>query len=222
MTTHRVFRYAAAATSSHFCSAERQYRTPVEYGSQRTPTAQWTVTGAGAFIIGPGGGVRVTGALPGIVREKGIKDPSNMGAAMAPAAAETIMRYINLRGGRVDDLDLIVTGDLGREGSDILADLLGKDKTDVINKLADCGVMIYDPARQDVHSGGSGCGCSAVVLASYLLPKLESRELKIVLIGTGALMARCRCSRARAFPPLRTLSSYSAPSEGAQIKFCVR
>ncbi|MGI6167077.1 MAG: stage V sporulation protein AD [Eubacteriales bacterium] len=206
MTTHGIFRYTAAVTSSHFCSAERQYRTPVEYGSQRTPTAQWTVTGAGAFIIGPGGNVRVTAALPGIVREKGIKDASNMGAAMAPAAAETILRYVILRGGRVDDLDLIVTGDLGYEGSAILQDLLGKDRADICDKLADCGMMIYDRSRQDVHSGGSGCGCSAVVLASYLLPKLESRELKkIVLVGTGALMSPLSLQQGEGIPAIAHL-----------------
>jgi len=206
MTTHGVFRYAAAVTSSHFCSAERQYRTPVEYGSQRTPTAQWTVTGAGAFIIGPGGGVRVTGALPGIVREKGVRDPSNMGAAMAPAAAETILRYINLRGGKIDDVELIVTGDLGHEGCEILRDLLGKDRADICDKLADCGVMIYDTARQDVHSGGSGCGCSAVVLASYFLPKLEARELKkIVFVGTGALMSPLSLQQGEGIPAIAHL-----------------
>jgi stage V sporulation protein AD len=206
MTTHGVFRYAAAVTSSHFCSAERQYRTPVEYGSQRAPTAQWTVTGAGAFIIGPGGKVRVTAALPGIVREKGIKDASNMGAAMAPAAAETILRYVILRGGRVDDLDLVVTGDLGYEGNAILQDLLGRDRADICDRLADCGMMIYDRARQDVHSGGSGCGCSAVVLASYLLPKLESRELKkIVLVGTGALMSPLTLQQGEGIPAIAHL-----------------
>ncbi len=214
MTTHGIFKYTAAVTSSHFCSAERQYRTPVEYGSQRAPTAQWTVTGAGAFITGKGGKIRVTAALPGIMRENGIKDAGNMGAAMAPAAAETIERYVALRGGKVDDVDLIVTGDLGFEGSDILRELLGKDKKEISDRLSDCGMLIYDRQKQDVHSGGSGCGCSAVVLASYLMPKLESGELKkIVLIGTGALMSPMTIQQGEGIPAVAHLIELSGQQE---------
>lgn len=178
---------AAAIASSHYCTAERQYRTPLEYGSQRPPTAQWTVTGAGAFIVGREGRVRVSGALPGIVREMGVRDANNMGAAMAPAAADTIMRYFNSCGDyRLPDA--IVTGDLGSEGSAILRDLIA-DRA-ISDKLCDCGELIYDPEKQDVHSGGSGCGCSAAVMASYFIPKLWRRELRQVLfVGTGAMMS---------------------------------
>ncbi len=206
MTTHGVYKYTAAVTSSHFCSAERQYRTPLEYGSQRPPTAQWTVTGSGVFITGPGGKVKVSGAVPGIVRERGIKDANNMGAAMAPAAADTILRYLALRGGTIDDVDLIVTGDLGFEGTDILRDLLGKERSEIGDRLSDCGMLIYDKEKQDVHSGGSGCGCSAVVLASYLLPKLESGELKkIAFIGTGAMMSPMTIQQGEGIPAVAHL-----------------
>lgn len=178
---------AAAIASSHYCTAERQYRTPLEYGSQRPPTAQWTVTGAGAFIIGQGGRVRISGALPGIVRELGVRDANNMGAAMAPAAADTILRYFELCGDEPMP-ELIITGDLGQEGSAILRDLIADNE--ISSRLTDCGRLIYDPATQDVHSGGSGCGCSAAVMASYFIPQLWRRELRRVLfIGTGAMMS---------------------------------
>ena len=207
MTTHGIFNFSAAVTSSHFCTAERQYRTPVEYGGQRPPTAQWTVTGAGAFITGPGGKVRVTGALPGIVREKGIKDANNMGAAMAPAAADTILRYINLRGGNIDDVELIVTGDLGFEGLDILGELLTHaGHSEVKSRLTDCGVLIFDRERQDVHCGGSGCGCSAVTLAAYFLPRLAQGELKKMLfIGTGAMMSPLTLQQGEGIPAVAHL-----------------
>lgn len=178
---------AAAIASSHYCTAERQYRTPLEYGSQRPPTAQWTVTGAGAFIVGREGRVRISGALPGVVREMGVRDANNMGAAMAPAAADTILRYFE-QCGDYPPPQHIVTGDLGREGSAILRDLIA-DRA-ITDLLLDCGELIYDPARQDVHSGGSGCGCSAAVMASYFIPLLARRELRQVLfVGTGAMMS---------------------------------
>lgn len=206
MTSFGIFRYSAAVTSSHFCTAERQYRAPIEYGGQRTPTAQWTVTGAGAFITGAGGRVRVTGALPGVVKEKGVKDVSNMGAAMAPAAADTILRYINLSGGNINDADLIITGDLGFEGIDILCELVKRDHSEIISRLSDCGILIYDRERQDVHGGGSGCGCSAVVLASHLLPKIASGELKKVLfVGTGAMMSPLTIQQGEGIPAVAHL-----------------
>ncbi|MBQ9080493.1 MAG: stage V sporulation protein AD [Clostridia bacterium] len=205
-TSNGIFEYAAAITSSHYCTAERQYRSPLEYGSQRPPTAQWTVTGSGAFIIGRGGKVRITGALPGIVREMGVRDANNMGAAMAPAAADTILRYYSYCGGNLDGIDLIVTGDLGAEGLDILKDIIGRDKPDIVEKLTDCGTLIYDMKRQDVHSGGSGCGCSAVVLASYLLPKLERGELRgILFIGTGAMMSPMTIQQGEGIPAIAHL-----------------
>ena len=182
-----AFDTAAAIASSHYCTAERQYRTPLEYGSQRPPTAQWTVTGAGAFIVGREGRVRVSGAMPGIVREMGVRDANNMGAAMAPAAADTILRYFDVCGDYRRP-DLIITGDLGIEGSSILRDIIA-DKS-IAALLVDCGALIYDPQVQDVHSGGSGCGCSAAVMASHFIPQLWRRELRQVLfVGTGAMMS---------------------------------
>ena len=184
------FSRAAAVTSSHYCSAERQYRTPIEYGAQRAPYAQWTVTGAGSFIIGESGKIKVCEALPGTVVEKGVTDASNMGAAMAPAAADTILRYFSASGFSPLDFDMIVTGDLGAEGGAILCELLFSEGLNIKDVYADCGTLIYDCKAQDKHAGGSGCGCSAVVLASHLLPLLECGDLSnILLIGTGAMMS---------------------------------
>ena len=196
-----IFDVCAAVTSSHYCSAERQYRTPLEYGSQRSPLAQWTVTGAGAFLVGRSGKVRIRELLPGIVIEKGITDASNMGAAMAPAAADTIEKYFALSGASVEDFDAIVTGDLGAEGGRILCELLFAAGIDVFDKYLDCGTLIYDSERQDKHSGGSGCGCSAVVLASYFCPKIERGEIKnMLIIGTGALMSPSSVQQGLAIP----------------------
>ena len=214
LTSTEILDRAAAVTSSHYCTAERQYRTPLEYGAQRPATAQWTVTGAGAFIIGCGGAVRVTGAVPGIVRDLGVKDANNMGAAMAPAAADTICRYIEYSGDTADDVDMIVTGDLGIEGLKILKDLVGNSHPEFVPKLYDCGVMIYDAKAQDVHSGGSGCGCSAVVLASYLLPKLEKREVrKLLFIGTGAMMSPMALQQGESIPAVAHLVRLEASEE---------
>lgn len=195
------FSTAAAVTSSHYCSAERQYRTPLEYGAQRSPTAQWTVTGAGAFLLRRDGHVRVCEAMPGIVVEKGINDASNMGAAMAPAAANTILRYFSVSGHCPDEFDAIITGDLGHEGGSILCELLVAEGLDIRSRYNDCGMMIYSRERQDMHSGGSGCGCSAVVLASHLLPRLERCDLRrILLIGTGAMMSPSSLQQGEAIP----------------------
>lgn len=206
MVSCGIFKRAAAVTSSHYCTAERQYRTPLEYGSQRPPTAQWTVTGAGAFIIGEGGNIRVTEALPGIVIEKGVKDANNMGAAMAPAAADTLLRYGEASGKGFDGVDRIVTGDLGYEGIEILKDIVGRDREDICGKLCDCGKMIYARERQDVHSGGSGCGCSATVLAGYFLPALVRGELdSILFMGTGAMMSPMTVQQGEGIPGIAHL-----------------
>ena len=208
------FGTAAAVTSSHYCAAERQYRSPVEYGAQRSPTAQWTVTGAGAFMIGKDGGVQIKEGLPGIVIEKGICDASNMGAAMAPAAADTIFRYFKESGLSPNDFDLIVTGDLGIEGGQILCELLLSEGLDIEKQYNDCGAMIYDAKKQDKHSGGSGCGCSAVVLASYLCPKLERGELEnVLLIGTGAMMSPSSIQQGQAIPAVAHLIRLSSSVE---------
>ena len=183
--------YAASVTSSHNSAAERQYRTPLEYGAQRTPTAQWTVTGASAFILGREQGcARITQAMPGIPIEMGIRDAANMGAAMAPAAVDTLERYFAASGTTPAQFDAIVTGDLGWEGSAIFCDLLHADGIDVQGKHTDCGAMIFSRHTQDTHAGGSGCGCSGVVTAAYFLPKLQSGEIRnMLLIGTGAMMS---------------------------------
>ena len=205
------FGRAAAVTSSHFCAAERQYRTPIEYGAQRTPTAQWTVTGSGAFIISQSNGVRVSEALPGIVVEKGISDASNMGAAMAPSAADTLLRYFNECGYSPNDFDLIVTGDLGEEGGSILCELLLSEGLDIREQYRDCGTLIYDCKAQDKHAGGSGCGCSAVVLSAYLLPMLQSGDAEnILLIGTGAMMSPSSILQGASIPAVAHLLRLSA------------
>ena len=205
------FNTAAAVTSSHFCASERQYRSPIEYGAQRSPTAQWTVTGSGAFMIGNQGKIKIVEGLPGIVVEKGICDASNMGAAMAPAAADTILRYFEMTRKPPSDFDKIVTGDLGAEGGKILCEILLSSGIDIRDKYADCGTLIYDCKKQDKHSGGSGCGCSAVVLASYLCSSLECGTLKdILVIGTGAMMSPSSIQQGQAIPAVAHLIRLSS------------
>ena len=217
-----LYRRAASVTSSHNASAERQYRNPLEYGGQRPPTAQWTVTGAGAFIVGKACGdasALIADVMPGVVVEKGIKDAANMGAAMAPAAADTVLRYLDENGKKPADFDLIVTGDLGFEGTSILHDLLAVAGAETARTglLTDCGMMIFDRERQDVHSGGSGCGCSAAVLAAYLLPRLKSGMLKnILFIGTGAMMSPSSTKQGEAIPAVAHLVHLTSPSGGSR------
>ena len=217
-----LYRRAASVTSSHNASAERQYRNPLEYGGQRPPTAQWTVTGAGAFIVGKACGdasALIADVMPGVVVEKGIKDAANMGAAMAPAAADTVLRYLDENGKKPADFDLIVTGDLGFEGNSILHDLLAVAGAETARTglLTDCGMMLFDRERQDVHSGGSGCGCSAAVLAAYLLPLLKSGMLKnILFIGTGAMMSPSSTKQGEAIPAVAHLVHLTSPSGGSR------
>ena len=177
-------------TSSHYCSSERQFRFPLEYGGQRTPTAQWTTTGCGAFILGNAGKVSINEVLFGRPIDMGISDINNMGAAMAPAAIDTLERYFQNSNHSPADFDLIVTGDLGYEGSEILKDLLLGKGIDITKNHTDCGLMIFDREGQDVHAGGSGCGCSASVMASTIIPNMEKGIIKdILFLGTGALMS---------------------------------
>lgn len=186
------FAHAGAVCSSHNCSAERQFRFPLEYGGQRTPTAQWTVTGSAAFIVGNKEGFRprVTAVMPGIVVDKGITDINNMGAAMAPAAIDTLTSFFKESGEAPEDFDAIVTGDLGYEGSKILCELLEKDGLNITRRHYDCGLLIFDRQKQDVHAGGSGCGCSATVLSAYFLEKLKNLDYKrILFMATGAMMS---------------------------------
>ena len=180
-----------AMTSSHFASSERQYRFPLGYGGQRTPTAQWTVTGSGAALVcSAGKGPRIESCTIGTVTDLGIKDANNMGAAMAPAAYETIRAHFEDLSTAPEDFDLIVTGDLGQLGKDVLLELSKRDGISLGGQLTDCGTLVFDQTTQDVHSGGSGCGCSAITLCGYLLNQLNSGKLKRILFcGTGALLS---------------------------------
>lgn len=196
----------AVVTSSHNSAAERQYRSPIEYGGQRPPTAQWTVTGSGAFIIEHNTDIEIVEAMPGIVVDKGISDANNMGAAMAPAAISTLTRYFKASNTTPDDFDLILTGDLGWEGGSILCELMQVEGYDIRKKYNDGGMLIYDRETQDMHAGGSGCGCSAVVLASYILPKLARGELSdILVIGTGAMMSPSSVLQGESIPAVAHL-----------------
>ncbi|MBO5317971.1 MAG: stage V sporulation protein AD [Oscillospiraceae bacterium] len=178
-------------TSSHFASSERQYRFPLVYGGQRTPTAQWTVTGAGAALVSQHGkGPVITGCTVGTVVDLGIKDANNMGAAMAPAALATIRQHFEDTSLSVQDYDLIVTGDLGQLGKEILLTMAQQEGLQLGGKLADCGTLIFDTLKQDVHCGGSGCGCSAITLCGYLLDQLQNNKMnRILFCGTGALLS---------------------------------
>ena len=180
---------SCALTSSHFCTAERQYRTPLEYGSQRTPTAQWTATAAGAVIVGEqGAGPYITDVTVGTVTDWGIKDANNMGAAMAPAAYTTIRAHLADTGRVPSDYDLIVTGDLGSLGRDLVIELFRRDGIEFGDNYNDCGVMLYDQKKQDTHCGGSGCGCSACVLTGLILKEMRKKTWdKVLFCGTGAL-----------------------------------
>ncbi len=194
--------YCAALTSSHFCSAERQFRFPETYGGQRTPTAQWTATASGCAIVGAHQKPPYVKAVTvGKIADLGIKDANNMGAAMAPAAYETITAHLKTRNLTVNDFDLIVTGDLGFVGSEILRDLFQKDGIDISNVHNDCGMMIYDREKQDVHAGGSGCGCSASVLCGHILKLIQSGNLKNILFAaTGALMSTTVVQQGESIP----------------------
>ena len=191
-----------AMTSSHFCSAERQFRFPLELGSQRPPTSQWTVTGCGAILLSSlGNGPYLTHATTGKIVDMGIKDANNMGAAMAPAAADTIYAHFEDTGMIPSDYDLIITGDLGTYGLELANDLLLKARCKISDVFSDCGIMIFDNKRQDTHSGGSGCGCSAVVLAGYLYKEIMSGTFnRIMLVSTGALFSPTSMQQGESIP----------------------
>lgn len=193
--------HCLAVTSSHFASAEKQFRYPLEYANQRPLSTTWTVTGSGAFVVGKQGTVKITGITTGKMVDYGIKDSMNMGAAMAPAAADTIDAHLTDFGRLPEDYDLIVTGDLGTVGRELLLDLLKQKGYDLSKKHFDCGIAIFDSKTQDTHSGGSGCGCSAVTLAAYLLPKLESGEFRrIFFMPTGALLSTVSFNEGQSIP----------------------
>ena len=180
-----------AMTSSHFASSERQYRFPLGYGGQRTPTSQWTVTGSGAALVSSTGkGPKITACTIGTVTDLGIKDANNMGAAMAPSALATIRAHFDDLNLSSNDYDLIVTGDLGQVGKEALLNLSQREGLGLGGKLTDCGTLVFDLIKQDVHAGGSGCGCSAITLCGYLLNKIASGKInRILFCGTGALLS---------------------------------
>jgi stage V sporulation protein AD len=209
-----------AVTSSHFCSAERQFRFPLEYAGQRTPTSQWTVTGGGAAVIGRGEAPPFIRAITtGTVEDYGIKDANNMGAAMAPAASATICRFFKDTGLQPDQFDMIVTGDLGYVGSGILLELTEKEGIDIHRQHQDCGLLIFDREKQpEVQAGGSGCGCSGSVLCGHILPQIQKGSLKNVLfIATGALMSTTSVQQGDTIPGIAHLVYLSFNME--DIKF---
>lgn len=189
-------------TSSHFCSAEKQFRYPLELGSQRPPTAQWTVTGSGgALLSSQGSGPYITYVTTGKIIDLGIKDANNMGAAMAPAAADTMVTHFKDTGYSADAYDLIVTGDLGYIGKNICENILKEQGYDIKGRYNDCGIMIYDRDKQDAHAGGSGCGCSAATLAGFIYQEIMKGNLNNVLfVATGALMSPTSTQQGESIP----------------------
>lgn len=194
--------HIVAVTSSHFCTAERQFRLPLSYGGQRTPTAQWTCTASGAVVVAEKSvPPYVKGVTIGKICDLGVTDANNMGAAMAPAAAYVIRSYLEDTGKTPADFDRIITGDLGTVGTKLLYELLSRDGIDISKNHSDCGVMMFDLKEQDVHAGGSGCGCSASVLCGYFLPKVKTGELKNILFcATGALMSTTASQQGESIP----------------------
>ena len=194
--------YVIASTSSHFSSAERQFRFPLEYGCQRCPTCQWTVTGSGAVVLGKNGDFpEVTYVTTGLVKDYGVKDANNMGAAMAPAAVDTIYNHFKDTGRTPKDYDVIATGDLGKVGKEITTKLLLDYGYDVKDNYVDCGDLIFDDEKQKTDSGGSGCGCSAVVTCGYFYKKLMKKEIKsLLLVSTGALMSTTSSLQGESIP----------------------
>ncbi len=192
-------------TSSHFASAEKEFRFPLAYGNQRPLSASWTVTGSAAFILTNKlkDGVRgaITGITTGKIVDYGLKDSMNMGACMAPAAADTIYQHMRDFTAKADDYDRIITGDLGTVGQKALLDLLVQKGIDISGKHMDCGIEIFDDKTQDTHAGGSGCGCSAVVLSSYILKKVkEGIWKKVLFVPTGALLSKTSFNEGKTVP----------------------
>ncbi len=194
----------ACVTSSHFASAEKEFRFPLEYGNQRPLSASWTVTGSGAFLLGTNGDgarARICGMTVGKVVDYGLKDSMNMGACMAPAAADTICQHFEDWNRGPEDYDKIITGDLGSVGQVALLDILRERGYDISAQHMDCGIEIFDPDSQDTHAGGSGCGCCAVTLSAYILKQLEAGNWKRVLfLPTGALLSKTSFNEGRTVP----------------------
>ena len=193
------------ATSSHFCSAEKQFRFPLELGNQRPQSAQWTVTGSGAVILSSNSYgktcPRITCITPGKIVDMGVKDANNMGAAMAPAALDTLVTHFKDTGRKPSYYDAIITGDLGYVGKEILTELAETKGYNIKNNYDDCGVLIFDKEMQDTHSGGSGCGCIATVFSGYFYQMLKEKKInKILLIATGALMNSTSSQQGESIP----------------------
>ncbi len=195
-------KYVLCATSSHFCSAEKQFRFPLELGNQRPPSSQWTVTGSGATILSASGqGPYITYITPGKIIDMGIKDANNMGSAMAPAFIDTLITHFNDTGRSPSYYDAIISGDLGSIGKDIVIDIAKSKGFNIKNNYDDCGVLIFDKNSQDTHSGGSGCACSGTVFSGYLFKQLKEKKLKkILLIATGALMNSTSSQQGESIP----------------------
>lgn len=200
---------AVAITSSHFCTAERQYRYPLNYGSVRPPSAQWTVTGSGCLLLTDEdipNMPKISAFCPGTIIDMGISDINNMGAAMAPAAADTLKKYFRDTKTSPDSYDLILTGDLGSIEHELVKTLLERENISLGANYLDCGMMIFDADKQDVHAGGSGCGCCASVLAAYVLPQMQAGLYKNVLVAaTGALMSPTTNQQGESIPAISHL-----------------
>ena len=194
--------YMLAVTSSHFGSAEKEFRFPLGYANQRPLSATWTVTGSGAFLVGKKKShVRISGVTIGKIVDYGLKASQNMGACMAPAACDTIVQTLEDFGRQESDYDRIITGDLGYVGQSILFDLIRKKGRDIKDNHMDCGMVIFDQKTQNTNAGGSGCGCAATTLSAYILPKLESGEWKrILFVPTGALMSTVSFNEGESVP----------------------
>lgn len=208
-----------AVTSSHFASAEKEFRFPLEYAGQRPLSTTWTVTGSGAFVLSSAqsaaaqnASVCITGITTGRVVDYGVKDSMHMGAAMAPAAADLIYQHLNDFGRSAEDYDRIITGDLGSIGQKILKDLLLERGIDLNGVHDDCGILIFDDETQDTHAGGSGCGCAAATLAAYILPKLKAGEWKrVLLVPTGALLSKVSFNEGQSIPGI---------AHGVVLEYC--
>ena len=198
---------AMAVTSSHFCTAERQYRFPLGYGGQRAPTSQWTATAGGALIVSAHSEAPyIRGCTIGKIVDMGVSDANNMGAAMAPAAFDTVKTFFDDTQMKPEQFDFVVTGDLGKVGSRLFCELMQQHGTDVSDRHRDCGLMLYDLEKQDVHSGASGCGCAGSVLCGYFIPRLKSGEIKNILFAaTGALMSPTLSQQGESIPSISHL-----------------
>lgn len=219
LLVENAVRHVLITASSHFCTAERQYRYPLEYGGQRPPSAQWTATAAGAAVLGRNGdGPTIRAVTFGTVEDYGITDLNNMGAAMAPAAAKTLAAFFRDTGTKPEDFSAIFTGDLGFVGANLLRELLEREGFSLGENYFDCGLLLFDREKQQVEAGASGCGCSAAVASCHVLPKLCRGELSDVLfLSTGALMSPLSIQQGESIPGVAHLIYYSSRRKGGVL-----